>query len=54
VEIDRRSIDLRVASRVSIMPGSLLNTLDKEQILDLLAYMFAGGNSKDSAFHHHH
>lgn len=54
VEIDRRSIDNRVASRVSIMPGSLLNTLDKEQILDLLAYLLAGGNPKDAAFVHHH
>lgn len=54
LQIDRRSIDNRVVSRVSIMPSSLLNTLDKEQILDLLAYLLAGGNAKDEAFLHHH
>ncbi|MFO0864162.1 MAG: plastocyanin/azurin family copper-binding protein [Gemmataceae bacterium] len=54
VEIDARSIDNRVVSRVSIMPSSLVNTLDKEQILDLLAYLLAGGNAKDEAFQHHH
>jgi hypothetical protein len=36
------------------MPTGVLNTLDKEQILDLLAYLLAGGNPGDAAFHHHH
>ena len=54
LEIPKRSIDDRVASRVSIMPAGLLNTLDKEQILDLLAYLLAGGNAEDAAFKHHH
>jgi len=54
VEISKKTIDDRVGSPVSIMPSGLLNTLDKEQILDLLAYLLAGGNPKDAAFHHHH
>ncbi len=54
LEIAKQSIDARVTSRVSIMPVDLLNTLDKEQILDLLAYLLAGGNADDAAFHHHH
>jgi putative heme-binding domain-containing protein len=54
VRIPKQSIDDRVPSPVSIMPSGLLNTLDKEQILDLLAYLLAGGNPKDAAFHHHH
>ncbi len=54
VEISKRSIDDRAASKISIMPSGLLNTLDKEQILDLLAYLLAGGNADDPAFHHHH
>ncbi len=32
------------------MPTGVLNTLDKEQILDLLAYLLAGGNADDAAF----
>lgn len=54
LEIAKKSIDDRVASRVSIMPSGLLNSLDKEQILDLLAYLLAGGNAEDAAFKHHH
>lgn len=47
-------IDDRVASPVSIMPNGVLNTLDKEQILDLLAYLLAGGNADADAFKHQH
>jgi putative membrane-bound dehydrogenase-like protein len=54
LEIAKTSIDDRVTSPLSIMPGGTLNTLDKEQILDLLAYILAGGNSDDAAFQHHH
>ncbi len=54
VDIPKKSIDDRVASPVSIMPSGLLNTLDKEQILDLMAYLLAAGNAHDSAFHHGH
>ena len=54
LEIAKRSIDDRVTSPLSIMPNGVLNTLDKEQILDLLAYLLSGGNPHDAAFHHHH
>lgn len=50
----KSAIEFRRSSPVSIMPADLLNTLDKEQILDLLAYVLSGGNAKDAAFHHHH
>ena len=53
-KIAKKSIDSRRASPVSIMPSGLLNTLDKEQILDLLAYVLAAGNADDPAFKHHH
>lgn len=53
LEIPKKSIDDRANSPLSIMPANLLNTLDKEQILDLLAYVLAAGDSKDAAFHHH-
>jgi putative heme-binding domain-containing protein len=54
LKIPKKSIDDRIASPLSIMPNGLLNTLDKEQILDLLAYLLAGGNADHAAFHHHH
>jgi putative membrane-bound dehydrogenase-like protein len=53
LEIAKRSIDDRVASPLSLMPAGLLNSLDREQVLDLLAYLLAGGNANDAAFHHH-
>ncbi|MCA9121067.1 MAG: ThuA domain-containing protein [Planctomycetaceae bacterium] len=54
LDIAKQSVDDRIASPLSIMPNGLLNTLDKEQILDLLAYLLAGGNADNAAFHHHH
>jgi putative heme-binding domain-containing protein len=53
-EISTRNIDSRRPSPFSIMPNGLLNTLDKEQILDLLAYLLAGGNAEEAAFKHRH
>lgn len=53
-EIPTKNVDSRRASPFSIMPNGLLNTLDKEQILDLLAYLLAGGNAEDAAFKHKH
>jgi putative membrane-bound dehydrogenase-like protein len=53
-KIAKKSIDSRRTSPVSIMPAGLLNTLDKEQVLDLLAYLRALGNAEDPAFKHHH
>jgi hypothetical protein len=32
------------------MPGGLINVLSREDILDLLAYLKAGGNPADPAF----
>lgn len=39
-------------SPVSIMPTGILNSLDKEQILDLLAYLLANGKADHAAFQH--
>jgi hypothetical protein len=32
------------------MPPGLINTLNENELLDLVAYMFSGGNPKDKAF----
>ncbi|MCA8991338.1 MAG: ThuA domain-containing protein [Planctomycetaceae bacterium] len=50
VQIPKQSIDDRAVSTVSIMPRGLLNTVNKEQILDLVAYLLSGGNPDDPAF----
>lgn len=42
------------ASALSLMPAALLNSLDKEQVLDLLAYILADGSADHAAFKHVH
>jgi putative heme-binding domain-containing protein len=36
--------------KVSMMPPGLINSLNEDELLDLVAYLFSGGNSKDKAF----
>jgi len=43
-------IEEKIPSAVSMMPGDLLNTLSKEEILDLLAYIEAGGREDHPVF----
>jgi putative heme-binding domain-containing protein len=38
-------------SPVSMMPPGLINTLDKDDVLDLLAYLLSKGNPEDPMFH---
>lgn len=49
-------IEERKKSTTSIMPQGLLNKLTREEILDLLAYVFARGDKKHMLYgeHHHH
>jgi putative membrane-bound dehydrogenase-like protein len=49
-KISRKSIVAREPSQVSVMPVALLNTLDKEQILDLLAFVLADGKADAPSF----
>lgn len=49
-KIAKESIDGRLPSALSIMPAGQLNTLDKEQILDLLAFLLATGDPEHAAF----
>jgi putative heme-binding domain-containing protein len=53
-KIKRTEIETQRTSPISIMPAAQLNTLDKAQILDLLAYLLSGGNQDDPAFKHAH
>lgn len=48
--IAKTNIEARQPSRISEMPQGLINTLTKEEILDLIAYMRSAGNAEDKAF----
>ena len=54
IVIDKDSIDDRVKSPLSIMPKGLLSKLTEEEILDLIAYVFAKGDRKHMLFHMDH
>jgi hypothetical protein len=43
-------IDKKEASKISPMPKGLLDKLTREEILDLLAFVVAGGDPKHKAF----
>ena len=51
-KLKKSEVKSRRRSDTSLMPSGLLNTLNKEQILDLLAYVFAEANEQHAAFHH--
>lgn len=50
VSVPLASIESRAPSKVSEMPAGLINTLTKDEVLDLIAYMRSAGNEQDAAF----
>jgi putative heme-binding domain-containing protein len=48
--VDRKEVKSIEPSKVSPMPPGLLNMLTKDEVLDLLAYILAGGNRTDAMF----
>jgi len=50
VTIKKDEIDDRQLAKISEMPQGLINTLTKEEILDLIAYLRSAGNAQDKAF----
>lgn len=50
VPILREEIEESVLSKASPMPANLVNVLTQDEILDLLAYLKAGGDPQNSAF----
>ncbi len=48
--IDTKIIDEQFPSRTSLMPEGLFNTLDEEEVLDLLAFLLSRGNRNSSVF----
>ena len=49
-EVKKSDVAKRTPSKLSPMPEGLVNTLTKEEILDLLAYIEAGGKREHAAF----
>jgi putative heme-binding domain-containing protein len=50
VRIQKAAIDERTTSAVSIMPKGLLDTLTRDEVLDLIAYVAARGNETNALF----
>jgi putative heme-binding domain-containing protein len=50
IEVAVDKIESRTPSDVSEMPRGLINVLTEEELLDLIAYLRAGGNEDDAAF----
>ena len=50
VQIPANEVEEIVPSKNSLMPKDLLNTLTKEQIFDLLAYIESGGDPEHQNF----
>jgi hypothetical protein len=50
VSIDRKKIEETRPSPLSLMPEGLLNTLDREEILDLLAFLLSRGDRDNAMF----
>jgi putative heme-binding domain-containing protein len=48
--VDEDKVKSREPFNVSMMPPGLLNSLNKDELLDLFAYMLSGGDPKDSRF----
>ena len=48
--VDSDNVKSRQPFNVSMMPPGLLNSLNKDELLDLFAYMLSGGNPKDPRF----
>jgi putative heme-binding domain-containing protein len=50
VGVDRRHIEQMEPSKVSMMPEGLLNTLQQDEILDLMAYLLSRGDPHNPMF----
>lgn len=50
VGVDRKQIDMMIPSKISMMPKGLLNTLNEEEVLDLMAYLLSRGDRSNAMF----
>jgi hypothetical protein len=52
--IRKADVEEKAASKISPMPEGLLNTLTRDEILDLVAFLGAGGYQPPEHLKHHH
>ena len=54
--VEKDAIEERSKAKLSLMPQGLLDRLTREEILDLVAYVLAGGDPQNKLFmeHKHH
>ncbi len=50
VRVDRHNIESMRISPISPMPTGLLNTLNQDEVLDLMAYLLSNGNPRHDVF----
>jgi putative heme-binding domain-containing protein len=48
--IDEAEIVRKETRKVSMMPPGLINALNADELLDLIAYLISGGNAQDKVF----
>ena len=48
--VDRNDVETMKASKVSMMPAGLLDTLKEDEVLDLMAYMLSRADRKHAMF----
>ncbi len=48
--IDEQDVETAKPSKVSQMPAGLLDTLNEEELKDLVAYLLSGGNNRDKVY----
>jgi putative heme-binding domain-containing protein len=50
IELAKDDIDRMEPSKVSLMPADLLNVLNQEEVLDMMAYLLSRGDANDRMF----
>ena len=50
VGVDRKQIDVMMPSKTSMMPKGLLNTLNEDEVKDLMAYLLSRGDRSNAMF----
>lgn len=50
VGVDRKQIDVMLPSKTSMMPKGLLNTLNEDEVKDLMAYLLSRGDRSHAMF----
>ena len=50
MDINESDIAKKATRKVSMMPRSLINALNQDELLDMQAYLVSGGNKGDKVF----